>query len=131
MDRSRNRDTARALRAMCANAGAPSRMQWVPYGLQWRTGSEGGVLLLVREQSCTESRQRAAAYPRGLVVDPAVTVSAMAATIFLSVGEVLAAGRRTAYAGSWPPRSQAMLRGQPESHRRPARAAGPLARVVP
>ena len=53
-----------------------------------------------------------------------------AVMVILSAGDVLAAGRHTAYAGSWPPRLQAMLRGQTESHRRPDRAAGPLAGVV-
>jgi len=131
MDLSRDRDTGRDLMAMRAHVGAPRRVQWVPSGTQWRTGSEGGVLLPVQAQSCTGPKRQAAAYQRGLVVDPAITVSAIAVTVILSVGEVLTAGRDTAYAGSWPPRFQATPPGQTESHRRPDQAAGPLARVVP
>lgn len=127
----RDRHGARALMAMRAHAGAPRRVQWVRSGTQWLIGSVGGMFLPVQAQSCTEPRQRAAAYQRGLVVDPAITVSALAVTVILSVGGVLTAGGHTAYAGCWPPWLQAMLRGQTESYRRPNRAAAPLARVVP
>lgn len=133
MDLSRDRDTGRDLMAMRADAGAPRRVQWVRFGTQWRTASQEAVSLYrCLAQSRTEPRQHNAAYPLGIVPDPAVTVSAIAVTLILSVGHVLAAGRHTAYAGGLPPRMQTMPPGRTESQwRRPHRAAGPLARVVP
>lgn len=126
----RDRDAARDVVVMRAHAGALRCMQWVRSGTQWRTGSEGGVLLPVQAQAVLNPGS-GLRRTSGLVVNPAITVSALAVTVILGVGEFLTAGRHTAYAGSWPPWLQAMLRGPTEPHRRPNRAAGPLARVVP